>query len=294
MLKSLTIKHFTEDYMLYLGCHLSNSAGFEAMGKTALKVGANTFQFFLRNPRGGAAKDINPDDVAAFLKLAKDNNFGKILAHAPYTLNPCSKDANTRDFARQVFADDLKRMEYIPHNLYNFHPGSHVGQGVTVAVPQIIEILDDVMPEAKNTTVLLETMSGKGSEVGSTFEELAEIISRTKNNAPNQLGVCLDTCHVFSAGYDIINRLDEVLEHFDRVIGLERLHAIHLNDSMTEFNSHKDRHEKIGLGSLGKDGIIRFINHPALKNIPINLETPNELDGYAAEIDLLRGNYKEC
>ncbi len=279
--------------MLYLGCHLSSSAGFEAMGKTALKIGANTFQFFLRNPRGGAAKDINPKDVAAFLMLAKEHNFGKVLAHAPYTLNPCSKDSNTRDFARQVFADDLKRMEYIPHNLYNFHPGSHVGQGVSTAIPQIVEVLDEVMPEAKNTTVLLETMSGKGSEVGSTFEELAEIISRTKNNASNQLGVCLDTCHVFSAGYDIINRLDDVLEHFDRIIGLDRLHAIHLNDSMTEFNSHKDRHEKIGLGSLGKEGLIRFINHPLLKNIPINLETPNELDGYAAEIALLKENYRE-
>lgn len=279
--------------MLYLGCHLSSSAGFNAMGKTAITIGANTFQFFLRNPRGGAAKDINPDDVAAFLKLAKEHNFGKILAHAPYTLNPCSKDANTRDFARQVFADDLKRMEYIPHNLYNFHPGSHVGQGVDTAIVQIVEVLDEVMPEAKNTSVLLETMSGKGSEVGSTFEELAEIISRAKNNAPDKLGVCLDTCHVYSAGYDIINRLDEVLEHFDRVIGLNRLHAIHLNDSMTEFNSHKDRHEKIGFGSLGKEGIIRFINHPLLKNIPINLETPNEPDGYAAEIKFLKENYSE-
>ncbi|MCM1324743.1 MAG: deoxyribonuclease IV [Acetobacter sp.] len=277
--------------MLYLGCHLSSSSGFEAMGKTALKLNANTFQFFLRNPRGGAAKDIRPDDVQAFLKLAKEYYFGKILAHAPYTLNPCSKDAHTREFARQVFADDLKRMEHIPNNLYNFHPGSHVGQGIDIAIPQIVEILNDVMGEAKNTTVLLETMSGKGSEVGSTFEELAEIIARTHINSVNKLGICLDTCHVYSAGYDIINKLDDVLEHFDRVIGLNRLHAIHLNDSMTEFNSHKDRHEKIGLGSLGKEGIIRFINHPALRNIPINLETPNELDGYAEEIDLLRKNY---
>lgn len=279
--------------MLYLGCHLSSSSGFEAMGKTALKIGANTFQFFLRNPRGGAAKDINLNDVNAFLKLAEEHHFGKILAHAPYTLNPCSKDSHTRDFALQVFADDLKRMTYIPHNLYNFHPGSHVGQGIDVAIPQIVEILDEVMPEAKNTTVLLETMSGKGSEVGSTFEELAEIISRAKHNSADKLGVCLDTCHIFSAGYDIINHLEDVLEKFDNVIGLNRLHAIHLNDSMTEFNSHKDRHEKIGLGSLGKDGIIRFINHPLLKNIPINLETPNELDGYAAEISFLRENYKE-
>lgn len=278
---------------MYLGCHLSSSGGFKAMGETAIKLNANTFQFFLRNPRGGAAKAIDSNDVSAFLSLAKEHNFGKILAHAPYTLNPCSKDEQTRDFARQVFADDLKRMENIPGNLYNFHPGSHVGQGIDVAIPQIVEILDEVMPEAKHTTVLLETMSGKGSEVGSTFEELAEIIAKTKDNAPERLGVCLDTCHVYSAGYDIIHKLDEVLEKFDKVIGLNRLHAIHLNDSMTEFNSHKDRHEKIGQGSLGLEGIIRFINHPALKGIPINLETPNELDGYEAEITTLRQNYKD-
>jgi len=278
--------------MLYLGCHLSSSAGFMAMGETALKLKANTFQFFLRNPRGGAAKDINPNDVKEFLNLAREHQFGKILAHAPYTLNPCSKDENTRDFARQVFADDLRRMENIPGNLYNFHPGSHVGQGTEVAIEQIVEILDEVMPEAKHTTILLETMSGKGSEVGSTFEELAEIIAKAKINQPEKLGVCLDTCHVYSAGYDIINKLDEVLEHFDKVIGLNRLHAIHLNDSMTEFNSHKDRHEKIGEGSLGLEGIIRFINHPALKGIPINLETPNENSGYAEEIKILRENYR--
>lgn len=277
--------------MLFLGAHLSSSNGFEAMGKTALQIGANTLQFFLRNPRGGAAKDINPQDVKAFLELAKENNFGKILAHAPYTLNPCSKDTKTREFALQVFADDLKRMEYLPHNLYNFHPGSHVGQGIDVAIAQIVEILDAVMVEAKHTNVLLETMSGKGSEVGSRFEQLAEIISRAKINNSERLGVCLDTCHVYSAGYDIINHLDEVLDEFDRIIGLDRLQAIHLNDSMTEFNSHKDRHEKIGLGSLGKEGIIRFINHPRLKGIPINLETPNELDGYAAEIKMLKEGY---
>ena len=277
--------------MFYLGAHLSSSKGFSAMGKAALQIGANTFQFFLRNPRGGAAKDIDPQDVAAFLRLAQENQFGKILAHAPYTLNPCSKDLKTREFARDVFADDLKRMEYLPHNLYNFHPGSHVGQGVDTAIGQIVEVLDEVMVEAKHTTVLLETMSGKGSEVGSTFEELAEIISRAKINQPDKLGVCLDTCHVYSAGYDIVNRLDEVLEEFDRVIGLNRLHAIHLNDSMTEFNSHKDRHERIGFGSIGKEAIIRFINHPRLRGIPVNLETPNELDGYAAEISLLRQNF---
>ena len=277
--------------MLYLGCHLSSAAGFAAMGKTAVQLNANTFQFFLRNPRGGAAKDINPDDVREFLALATAQGFGKILAHAPYTLNPCSKDASIREFARNVFADDLRRMENIPGNLYNFHPGSHVGQGVEKAIPEIVEILDEVMPEAKHTTVLLETMSGKGSEVGATFEELAEIISRTQGNAPERLGVCLDTCHVYSAGYDIVNRLDDVLEKFDRIIGLNRLHAIHLNDSMTEYASHKDRHERLGRGTIGKEALIRLINHPALKGIPVNLETPNELPGYAEEIALLRQNY---
>ena len=279
--------------MLYLGCHLSSAAGFAAMGKTALKINANTFQFFLRNPRGGAAKDIKPADVSEFLALAKQNGFGKILAHAPYTLNPCSKDTSVREFAGEVFADDLKRMENLPGNLYNFHPGSHVGQGIAAAIPQIVEILDAVMPEARHTTVLLETMSGKGSEVGSRFEELAEIISRASSNAPERLGVCLDTCHVYSAGYDIVNRLDEVLEEFDRVIGLNRLHAIHVNDSMTEFASHKDRHERLGHGTIGKDALIRFINHSALKGIPVNLETPNELPGYEEEIALLRQSYTQ-
>ena len=279
--------------MLYLGCHLSSAAGFAAMGKTALKINANTFQFFLRNPRGGAAKDIKPADVSEFLALAKQNGFGKILAHAPYTLNPCSKDTSVREFAGEVFADDLKRMENLPGNLYNFHPGSHVGQGIAAAIPQIVEILDAVMPEARHTTVLLETMSGKGSEVGSRFEELAEIISRASSNAPERLGVCLDTCQVYSAGYDIVNRLDEVLEEFDRVIGLNRLHAIHLNDSMTEFASHKDRHERLGHGTIGKDALIRFINHSALKGIPVNLETPNELPGYEEEIALLRQSYTQ-
>lgn len=279
--------------MLYLGCHLSSAAGFAAMGKTALKINANTFQFFLRNPRGGAAKDIKPADVSEFLALAKQNGFGKILAHAPYTLNPCSKDTSVREFADEVFADDLRRMENLPGNLYNFHPGSHVGQGVAAAIPQIVEILDAVMPEARHTTVLLETMSGKGSEVGSRFEELAEIISRASSNAPERLGVCLDTCHIYSAGYDIVNRLDEVLEEFDRVIGLNRLHAIHLNDSMTEFASHKDRHERLGHGTIGKDALIRFINHSALKGIPVNLETPNELPGYEEEIALLRQSYTQ-
>ncbi len=279
--------------MLYLGCHLSSSAGFAAMGKTALQIGANTFQFFLRNPRGGAAKDINPEDVRAFLALAEKHQFGKILAHASYTLNPCSKDAKTREFAREIFADDLQRMEYLPGNMYNFHPGSHVGQGSETAITQIVEILNEVLSPKQRTTVLLETMSGKGSEIGSRFEELAEIIAHTKINAPERLGVCLDTCHVYSAGYDIVNRLDEVLEQFDRIIGLNRLQAIHLNDSMTEFDSHKDRHERLGKGSLGLDGLIRFVSHPAVRGLPINLETPNELPGYAEEIAILRKNCPE-
>lgn len=279
--------------MLNIGSHLSSSKGFVNMAKIAMEINANTFQFFTRNPRGGAAKEIDTKDVKEFIKIAKENNFAKVLAHAPYTLNPCSKDEKTREFARLVFADDLDRMEKIPNNLYNFHPGSHVGQGVDVAIPMIVEILDEVMNKSQTTTILLETMSGKGSEVGASFEELAKIIEKTKINDASRLGVCLDTCHVYSAGYDIVNNLDGVIEQFDKIIGLDRLQAIHLNDSMKEFNSRKDRHEKIGLGTIGLDAIIKFINHPMLKGIPINLETPNELDGYAKEIDLLRKNYNQ-
>lgn len=276
--------------MLYLGCHLSSAAGFAAMGKTALKINANTFQFFLRNPRGGAAKDIKPADVSEFLALAKQNGFGKILAHAPYTLNPCSKDTSVREFAGEVFADDLKRMENLPGNLYNFHPGSHVGQGIAAAIPQIVEILDAVMPEARHTTVLLETMSGKGSEVGRTFEELKAIIDKVELNS--QLGVCFDTCHVWDAGYDIADHLDEVISEFDRIIGLDRLKAIHLNDSLNPLGAHKDRHARLGEGHIGLTALKRLINHPALAHLPFYLETPNDLAGYAKEIDMMREAWK--
>lgn len=276
--------------MLNIGCHLSSSKGFENMGKEALKIGANTFQFFTRNPRGGKAKEIDPKDVEAFLKLAKENNFAKILAHAPYTLNACSADERTREFAFEMMTDDLKRMEYTPNSLYNFHPGSHVKQGVEVGIDYIVELLNKVLKPEQTTTVLLETMAGKGTEVGRSFEEIAEIISRVE--LKDHMGVCLDTCHVYDAGYDIVNDLDGVLEQFDKIIGLDRLKAIHLNDSKNLFASHKDRHEKIGEGSIGIEAIARIINHPKLKGIPFFLETPNELDGYAKEIELLKGLYK--
>ena len=277
--------------MLKIGCHLSTTKGYENMAKEALKIGANTFQFFTRNPRGGKAKDIDPKDIEAFSKLIKENNFAVLLAHAPYTLNACSADENTRNFAKEMMADDLRRMEYTPNNLYNFHPGSHVKQGTEVGINYIVELLNEVIKPEQTTTVLLETMAGKGTEVGRSFEEIAEIISRVE--LKDHMGVCLDTCHVYDAGYDIVNNLDNVLEQFDKIIGLDRLKAIHLNDSKNPFNSHKDRHEKIGEGSIGLEAISRIINHPKLKNIPFFLETPNELDGYAKEIELLKGIYKE-
>lgn len=272
--------------MLNIGAHLSSAKGFANMGKDAVKIGANTFQFFTRNPQGGKAKDINPADVAEFLALAKQYNFVKFVAHAPYTLNPCSDNPSTREFAEMVFADDLKRMEYVPHNYYNFHPGSHVGQGVEVGIDMIAALLDRVLTKNQTTMVLLETMSGKGSEVGSKFEELQQIISKVK--LPEKLGVCLDTCHVYSAGYDIVNNLDEVLAEFDAIIGLDKLKAIHLNDSKMPFASHKDRHEKIGQGTIGLDAIVRIVNHEKLKELPFILETPNDLAGWAQEIKLLR------
>lgn len=277
--------------MLNIGCHLSTTKGFENMGKEALEIGANTFQFFTRNPRGGKAKDIDINDMEGLLKIARENNFATILAHAPYTLNACSADERTREFAREMMADDLKRMEFMPNNLYNFHPGSHVKQGVEVGINYIVELLNNVLREDQTTTVLLETMAGKGSEVGRTFEEIAEIISRVE--LKDKMGVCLDTCHVYDAGYDIVNNLDGVLEEFDRIIGLDRLKAIHLNDSKNPFKSHKDRHEKIGEGFLGLEAITNIINHPKLKHLPFFLETPNELDGYAKEIELLRSRYRE-
>ena len=277
--------------MLKIGCHLSASGGFLQMGKTARDIGANTFQFFTRNPRGGKAKDIDPADVMAYLEFAEENGIGQIVAHAPYTLNACSADENIRRFARETFADDLRRMEFVPGNLYNFHPGSHVGQGEDEGIRLIVRCLDEVLTEAKTTKVLLETMAGKGSEIGCRFEQLRRIIDSVRE--PEKLGICLDTCHVYDAGYDILGNLDGVLEQFDRIIGLNRLKAVHLNDSMNPFSSHKDRHQKIGLGSLGREGIVRIINHPALKNLPFILETPNELDGYASEIAFLKQNYRE-
>nr|WP_312292401.1 deoxyribonuclease IV [Clostridium chromiireducens] len=277
--------------MLNIGCHLSASKGFANMGREAIKLGGNTFQFFTRNPRGSKAKDIDEKDVQEFLKLIQENNFATILAHAPYTLNACSADENTRNFTIEVMKDDLARMEYIPNNFYNFHPGSHVKQGVEMGIEYISGMLNSVLTENQTTTVLLETMAGKGTEVGRTFEELQEIIKRVKLS--NKVGICLDTCHVYDAGYDIVSNLDNVLEQFDKVIGLNKLCAIHLNDSMNPFESHKDRHQKIGEGSIGLDAIINITNHPALRKLPFFLETPNELDGYAKEIKLLKENYLE-
>ncbi|MGN0514875.1 MAG: deoxyribonuclease IV [Lachnospiraceae bacterium] len=276
--------------MFKIGCHLSASKGYEHMGKEIIGIGGNTFQFFTRNPRGGAAKEINQKDVEAFNAFCGANGIEVILAHAPYTLNACSADVRTREFALEVMTDDLKRMEYTPGNLYNFHPGSHVGQGVEIGIEYISGLLNTVLRKDMTTTVLLETMAGKGSEIGRSFEELREIIDRVELS--DKLGVCLDTCHVYDAGYDIVNDLDGVIAKFDDVIGLDRLKAIHINDSKNPFESHKDRHEKIGEGSIGIDAFERIINHPKLKNLPFYLETPNELDGYQREIELLKNLYK--
>ena len=272
--------------MLTIGCHLSASEGFLAMGKTALSIGANTFQFFTHNPRGSKAKAIDPDDAAAFLALAQANGFGRLVAHAPYTINPCSKTERTREFARMTLADDLKRMEYLPGNYYNFHPGSHTEQGMEVGISQIAETLNAILKPEQHTTVLLETMSGKGSEVGGRFEELREILDRVALNT--QMGVCMDTCHISDAGYDIAGDIDGVLTEFDRVIGLERLKAVHINDSMNPLGAHKDRHARIGEGYLGEAAFGRIINHPALRDLPFILETPNDLAGYAREIGRLK------
>lgn len=271
---------------LYIGCHLSSSNGFLAMGKQATEIGANTFQFFTRNPRGGAAKPIDPADAESFMKYAADNGFGKIVAHAPYTLNPCSADEKIREFAFNTFADDLKRMEFVPGNYYNFHPGSHVKQGAEKGIELTSELLNKVLFDGMSTTVLLETMAGKGSEIGRSFEELREIIDRV--DMGDTLGVCLDTCHVFDGGYDIVNRLDEVLSEFDKIVGLDRLKALHLNDSMNTLGSHKDRHAVIGGGNIGTDALAAVMNHPAFAGKPVILETPNDLDGYKKEIALLR------
>lgn len=272
--------------MLTIGSHLSSSKGFLHMGKEAVSIGANTFQFFTRNPRGSKAKEIDEKDVAEFRRFAEENGIRVILAHAPYTLNACSKDAHTREFALQTMEDDLRRMEYVPGNYYNFHPGSHTGQGAEEGIRQIAELLNAILKPEQTTTVLLETMAGKGTEVGRSFEELRGILDRVELS--DHMGVCLDTCHVYDAGYDIVENLEGVLEEFDRVIGLDRLKAMHINDSKNPFASHKDRHEKIGEGSLGLEAFAKIVNHPALRELPFYLETPNDLEGYAKEIRMLR------
>ncbi|MBR4559648.1 MAG: deoxyribonuclease IV [Fibrobacter sp.] len=276
--------------MLHIGCHLSSSNGFLAMGETALSIGAKVFQFFTRNPRGGAAKPFDKADAAALVALLEKNHFGPILAHAPYTLNACAADEGLRGYAVEVMKDDIFRMDHFPGAMYNFHPGSHVKQGVEIGIEKISDALNQILKPEQRTLVLLETMAGKGSEVGRTFEEVRAIIDRVELS--DKLGVCLDTCHVFDGGYDIVNDLDGVLEHFDKVIGLKRLSAIHLNDSKNPMGSHKDRHEVLGGGFIGLEALLRVVNHPKLKKLPFYLETPNELPGYEKEIALVRKNSK--
>lgn len=278
--------------MFTIGCHLSSSKGFAAMGKQAVAIGANTFQFFTRNPRGSKAKAINEKDIHQYLELAELNGIHMILAHAPYTLNPASSEENIREFAMMAMEDDLKRMEYTPGNFYNFHPGSHVGRGVDVGIENIALILNQLLSPDQTTIVLLETMAGKGSEIGSKFEELKAIIDKVE--LKDKLGVCMDTCHVYDAGYDIVNHLEEVLTDFNQIVGLDKLKAIHLNDSKNPYESHKDRHEKIGEGSIGIRTFENIINHPRLKNLPFFLETPNEIDGYEQEIKLLKEMYRDA
>ena len=272
--------------MIYIGNHLSSTGGFEAMGKNALKLGADTFAFFTRNPRGGKAKEIDKSDADALIALMKENNFGPLVAHAPYTMNLCSDKENIREFALDMLKDDMERMEYTPGNYYNFHPGSHVGQGVEKGTEFIVDALNKAMFPEMNTIVLLETMAGKGSEVGARFEELRTIIDQVEVN--DKIGVCLDTCHVWDGGYDIGTRLDDVLKEFDEIIGLNRLYAIHLNDSTNPFEAHKDRHEKLGDGHIGYDVLEKVITHPLLQGKPFILETPNDDAGYAEEIKWVR------
>ena len=276
--------------MIYIGSHISAAKGYEAMGKQALKLGANTFAFFTRNPRGGKAKEIDPVDVEKFLALAKEHDFGKLVAHAPYTMNACAAKEDVRRFARETLEDDLKRMEFTPGNYYNFHPGSHVGQGADVGIDLIAELLNEVLKQEQTTTVLLETMAGKGSEIGRNFQELQSILERV--TLREKMGVCLDTCHIWDGGYDIVNDLEGVLAEFDQIIGLEHLKAIHMNDSMNSLGSHKDRHEKIGQGQIGLEAMERIINHPKLQGRPVILETPNDDEGWAKEIAMLRNLHK--
>lgn len=277
--------------MLYIGCHLSSSKGYRAMAEQAAAIDANTFAFFTRNPRGGSAKELNSDDIKRFHEFADEKGFGRIVAHAPYTMNCCASDKKIRQFAHDTLADDLRRMEAVPGNYYNFHPGCHVGQGIDQGIDLIAEQLNSVLTGDETTAVLLETMAGKGSEIGSRFEELRRIIDLTEHD--NVLGVCLDTCHVWDGGYDIVSNLDGVLEEFDKVIGLDRLKAIHLNDSMNPLGAHKDRHAKIGEGHIGAEALVRVMLHPALRGLPMILETPNDIDGYAREIAFLREKYSE-
>ena len=277
--------------MLNIGCHLSASKGFLNMAKEAVSINANTFQFFTRNPRGFKAKDIDEKDINKFLEYISDKNFAPIVAHAPYTLNACSADEKIRELAKVTMADDLRRMEYVPNNYYNFHPGSHVKQGVKVGTDYIVEMLNSILTPQQTTTVLLETMAGKGSEIGRSFNELKDILDRVE--LKEKMGVCLDTCHIWDGGYNIVDDLDRVVDEFDSIIGLDKLYAIHLNDSKNVMNSHKDRHETIGNGYIGLEALARVINHPQLRNLPFELETPNDLQGYAKEIEILRQLYKE-
>lgn len=279
--------------MLNLGCHLSSSKGFEFMGKQAMKIGANTFQFFTRNPRGGAAKPIQPEDAERLMELMKANSFSAIVAHAPYTLNPCSKELKTREFAHMVMEDDLARMEYVPGNYYNFHPGSHVGQGSEKGIELIADLLNTVLKPEQKTIVLLETMAGKGTEIGGKFEEIAAIRNAVEPELRDKVGVCLDTCHVHDGGYNIVEDLDGVMAEFDEIIGLEHLKALHINDSLNPCGAHKDRHAKIGEGHIGTEAILRVLEHPKLRGLPCVLETPQEdLAGYGREIQMLREMYK--
>lgn len=273
--------------MIYLGCHLTSSKGYENMAKEALSIGADTLQFFTRNPRGGAVKALNPEDIAAYNDMAQQHGFGKVVAHAPYTLNPCSATEKTREFAHMAMSEDLARMEYIPGNYYNFHPGSHVGQGTEKGIELIAAMLNETLKPEQHTMVLLETMAGKGSEVGGRFEDLRDIIDRVELR--DKIGVCLDTCHIHDAGYDIVNDSERVIDEFDRIIGLEKLRAIHINDSKNPCGARKDRHAKIGEGYIGTEAIVRFISRPELEGLPCILETPQEnLQGYADEIKMLR------
>lgn len=276
--------------MLNIGCHLSAAGGFTAMGKDAIAIGANTFAFFTRNPRGGKSKAIDEKDVKCLLEIMEGNGFAKLVAHAPYTLNPCSSTEKVREFAKIAMTEDLQKMEYLPGNYYNFHPGSHTGQGTEKGIELITKLLNEVLTEDMNTVVLLESMAGKGSEIGGTFEELAEIIRRVE--LKDKIGVCLDSCHISDGGYDIKANLDGVIEEFDKIVGLKYLKAMHLNDSLNPLGAHKDRHAKIGEGYLGTETFEKIINHEKLKDLPFILETPNELEGYAAEIATLRSLYK--